>query len=306
MPRFSSSQVHKLIVAGAAVVMLTAVLGLGGVLADEIVATVNGEEITEAELIAELEQRYGYPVRESLIEKLIVEQGAANKNLTCTEDEIDEAFEKAQEQINERARQTRESFEMWLVRQHLTRAALRDRLRMQILLEKMVKPEVVVTEEDVNKWYEQNAAQLEQSEAMKVSFIVFKTQEEAESAKGQIAADEITWEEAAKQYNLDPYGRENGGLLGYVPRGEKKFQQVAFELHEDGDISEPFQDEMGWHLIRREEYRPSGIPRFEEVEDDIRQMLTASRLATAAQTRLQSLTDLADIKRFGEFTQPGQ
>lgn len=304
MPRFNSNQRHRLVLI-VAVAMLVWLVGAWSAPADEVVATVNGEQITEGDLIAELEERYGYQVREHLIVRLMVEQAAQKKNVTCSEEEIDEAFQKIEQRINDQARNP-EAFPDWLRQQNLTAATLRSRLRMQILLEKMVKPEVVVTEEDVNKWYEQNAPQLNQPEAMKVSFIVVNTQEEAESIRQQILAGEITWEEAAKQYNLDPYGRENGGLLGYVPRGEQKLQQMAFELREDGEISQPFQDEMGWHLVRREAYRPGGIPPFEEVEDDLREMLTASRLTTAAQIRLQSLMDVADIKRFGEFTQPGQ
>ena len=74
-------------------------------------------------------------------------------------------------------------------------------------------------------------------------------------------------------------------------------QQAAFALLKDRDIGEPFQDEMGWHLLRRESFQAGGTPPFEEVQDNIRRQMTTARVAAAAQKRLASLMDIASIQR---------
>lgn len=54
----------------------------------------------------------------------------------------------------------------------------------------------------------------------------------------------------AKKYSQDPGSAENGGLIMNVKRGQmvKEFDAVAFGL-EEGQISDPFETEYGYHII---------------------------------------------------------
>ncbi|MDR3327679.1 MAG: peptidylprolyl isomerase [Prevotellaceae bacterium] len=60
----------------------------------------------------------------------------------------------------------------------------------------------------------------------------------------------------AKRYSEDPSSAQNGGLYAGVKRGKmvKEFDAVAFSLQE-GQISEPFETEFGFHIIFLEKKR---------------------------------------------------
>jgi peptidyl-prolyl cis-trans isomerase SurA len=65
-----------------------------------------------------------------------------------------------------------------------------------------------------------------------------------------------SWDELCKEYSEDANSKNAGGRLrpfgvGALP-SVPLFEQVAFSLKNPGDISDPFQTSVGWHIIRLE------------------------------------------------------
>ena len=60
----------------------------------------------------------------------------------------------------------------------------------------------------------------------------------------------LSFEEAAKLYSADPGSKDQGGNLGYVPRGTfvKEFDRVVFTI-EKNVLTEPIKTKYGHHLI---------------------------------------------------------
>ena len=60
----------------------------------------------------------------------------------------------------------------------------------------------------------------------------------------------LSFEEAAKKYSADPGSKDQGGNLGYVPRGTfvKEFDRVVFTV-EKNILTEPIKTQYGYHLI---------------------------------------------------------
>jgi peptidyl-prolyl cis-trans isomerase SurA len=58
---------------------------------------------------------------------------------------------------------------------------------------------------------------------------------------------------AASQYSDDRATAQRGGYLGVfgINKYELAFEEASFSLENDGDISEPFQSSLGWHLVKR-------------------------------------------------------
>ncbi len=69
--------------------------------------------------------------------------------------------------------------------------------------------------------------------------------------RDRVLTNESTFAEEAQLYSQDPGSAKNGGLYERVPRGKmvKEFDAVAFNL-EEGEISEPFETEFGYHIIK--------------------------------------------------------
>ncbi len=57
----------------------------------------------------------------------------------------------------------------------------------------------------------------------------------------------------AKEYSEDATSSRSEGYLGYfgINKYEKAFEDAAFGLTEDGQITEPIETSVGWHIIKR-------------------------------------------------------
>lgn len=67
----------------------------------------------------------------------------------------------------------------------------------------------------------------------------------------------------AKRFSQDPGSARNGGSLGWFSHGQMvaEFDSVSFAL-KDGELSEPFATDFGWHIILRHSHR--GVPALNE------------------------------------------
>jgi len=80
--------------------------------------------------------------------------------------------------------------------------------------------------------------------------ILVDTKDLADTIYGELQGG-ANFEETAKQQSNDTATAENGGDLGWFTRGQmvKPFEDVAFSL-QPGQISQPFQTQYGWHIIK--------------------------------------------------------
>ena len=291
---------------------LIALLACSVALAEEKpAAKVNGAVITEPQLVQELMSRHGYAVLETMIEALAIRQQAAERGISVTAEEVEARYQEERRKIVSSVREPRLSasqiFAMWLAQRNLNRETFRQQVELKLLLEKMVEDEVEVTGQEVAQFYESNQKQLEQPEMVQVSHITVTTKEEAEKIRQQIMDGEITFEKAAQEHSIDPYGRENGGLLPPMGRGElsnKAWEPVrtqAFKLKADGEISHVFQTHEGWDILRREAYQKGGTPPFEEIQEELTNHLYQGRLEQAVEKRRMAILEMAKIERVIEF-----
>ncbi len=83
-----------------------------------------------------------------------------------------------------------------------------------------------------------------------------KTLEMINGIRNEIITGTLSFEDAAFQYSQDPGSAEEGGDLGFVPKGTfvPEFEKAAFAL-KPGEISEPVETQFGYHLIQNIEIR---------------------------------------------------
>ena len=74
--------------------------------------------------------------------------------------------------------------------------------------------------------------------------------DKANDIRNKILNGEISFDDAAKTYSADPGSKDQGGNLGYVPRGTfvQEFDKVVFTV-EKNIITEPVKTQYGHHII---------------------------------------------------------
>ncbi len=272
------TSLHRVALAGLSAVALTlATLGLcsPAQAQDKVVAKVNGRVIAESDLrLAEseigndlgtipAEQRRRVLV-EYLIESHLFAEAAEREKLGQGT-----GFEERQK--------------------YWQRRALRD-----AYFDKSVKGSV--SEADAKKLYEVQLAGAKPQEEVRARHILVDSEVKAKEIFEKIAHGE-DFQKAAKEHSKDPGSKEDGGDLGYFTRGRMvpQFEDAAFKLKK-GEVSQPFESQFGWHIIKVEDRRDRGAPPFDAIKDRI----IASLIHKKAQEMGQMLRENAKL----EFVDP--
>jgi peptidyl-prolyl cis-trans isomerase C len=117
---------------------------------------------------------------------------------------------------------------------------------------KNIMADVDITEEEIQKYYENNSEMFKSEETASAKHILVDTLDQMEEIKTEIT-NGMSFEEAAQKYSKCPSSAQ-GGSLGSFTRGRMvpEFEKAAFEL-EVGQISEPVKTQFGYHLIKLDE-----------------------------------------------------
>lgn len=111
--------------------------------------------------------------------------------------------------------------------------------------------------------------------------------------------------EMAAKYSEDNSTAKRGGELPWFGTGKmvEAFENTAFALEKDGDISQPFETSYGFHIVKRLEYRP--IPTYKELKSEIKNKV--SKDARAEMTKKSFLNKLEkeyDLQVDGKCMKP--
>ncbi len=117
-----------------------------------VVATVNGQFISRPELIKELETQYGQGTLETIVTEALILQEAAKLGVSISDEEINQEIQKLEEEMASQGQDLSQILSL----QGVTREELKKQIRLQKIVEEVVKRDVEVTAEDVEKYYEEN------------------------------------------------------------------------------------------------------------------------------------------------------
>ncbi|OYU81942.1 MAG: peptidylprolyl isomerase [Flavobacterium sp. BFFFF1] len=79
-----------------------------------------------------------------------------------------------------------------------------------------------------------------------------------------------SFETLAQQFSEDKSSAAKGGVLGRFSSGElssEKFEDVAFSLTKEKPLSEPFESEFGWHIVKLMDKFP--VKTYEQMETEL-------------------------------------
>lgn len=261
----------------------------------EVVAKVNDVEITKDELYEFLVAQYGSEALNSLISEKIVDLEVEKQNIKVTDEDIQAKIDNLKASYGGEA-----AFNSALDYYGYTMDALTEDIKMNIKIEKLITPNITISDEEMQNYFEQNKDLLDQQEEVWASHILVETEEEAKEVKEKLSSGG-DFSELAKEYSLDESNKDYGGDLGFFGRGEmvSEFEDVAFSLAA-GEISDPVQTKFGYHIIKVEEKREAKEANYEELKQDIREILLNSKLPEAYNTWYQEKLNEYNIDSYLE------
>lgn len=221
---------------------------------DQVVATSTLGDLTQQDFYKEIKNLAG----KQLLEQIMIEKILSDK-YKVSEKEITAEFDKLKEQYGEQ-------FDLVLAQSGLSEDALKQNIRFNLLQEKATK-DVEVTDEEIQKYYDQASTEL------KARHILVKDEETAKKAIERIKAGE-DFAAVAKDMSTDG-SASSGGDLGWFSVGKmvKEFNDAAYAL-ELNTISEPVKTQFGYHVIEVTDKRKvENYGTLEEKKDEIRDII---------------------------------
>ena len=257
---------------------------------EEVLATVNGKKITQADLANRLETFRNtdaetldtinkQEILDQLITDILLEEFIDRQGLVVASEEIEREVNQVRSNITGNQKDSGQSLEKVLASIGSNMSEFQRSIKHSLALEKYFDNKL--DDKTLEKYFDGNKS-LFNGESVKVSHILIdtrnmKTQEELSHALEQIKSikKEIdqgaAFDEMAKKYSNCP-SAQNGGDLGFIQRKgnlARSFSDAAFSLR-IGQVSEPVQTEYGYHLIKVTEKKEGANVKFVDVKQKVR------------------------------------
>ncbi len=290
--------------------LMTASCGSESKASGDIVARVNGKEITMAELEKQFQMRTSAdqaPSQEEMqnlklqllnqiINDHILLEMASQTGLTATDAEVDV-------KLNELKTQgTEEQFQQMLKQQKMSLDDLKAEYRKQITLDKLVNKEITskisVSESEIKAFYEKNRDSFNLPEGFRIAHILVdpvptpevnnthkddaKTPEEAAQKAARLLKDIQTGQDfatVARGYSEDPSTAPLGGDMNFQPieniTNIDPSLAAAVKKLKVGETSPVIQSRFGFHIIKLLEKDPGGQKDLSDprVQAQVRQVI---------------------------------
>jgi peptidyl-prolyl cis-trans isomerase SurA len=277
---------------------------LGAKIVERIIARVNNEIITQrkydeeqdnlrrqlteqysgAELQAQFKEQSKNLLRD-LIDQSLMVQKAKDLDINVETDVI-----KQLDDIRKKNNLgTLEDLETEIGKQGLNYEDYKDQIRRNLLMREVIGREVgsriQLSRDDARKYYEAHKKEFQSPGLVRLGQILVSTEkrkpEEAEKRANDAFAELKAGQrfaEIAKKYSDGP-SAEQGGDVGFMKEGSLAPDVAAMVAKLDlNEFSNPMQTKYGYIILKILERYSSGIPKFEEVEQRVNEVLYDQRM----------------------------
>ena len=243
---------------------------------DTVVATINGQTVTEGDLTlaeSDLDQQFA---------QLPPEQRRAAALSAIIEIRLLSAKARADGLDKDAEFQRRLAF-------------LQDRALHSALVDASVAG--TISDAEIQARYDAEIASTPPVNEVRARHILVKTEEEANAIIAELDAGG-DFEAIAKEKSSDPGSGAQGGDLGYFGPGQMvpEFEQAAQALDVGAYTKAPVKSQFGFHIIKVEDKRARQAPPFEEAKNQIRSVVLRDKYFAL----VKSLRDSAKV----DITEP--
>lgn len=289
------------------------------ILLDKVVAIVNKEVITWSDLYRGMEFDAVEEIKamkpedkrkffkenemvylENLIDTRLQLQEASKLNIGVGKDDV----EKAIKSIKEKYALNEETFAETVRKEGFSIEEYKKKLGEQITVSRVVEQEVrgkvLVTEKEINAYLAEHQDEARNNEGFVVSYLFLKKsadgkqpEEKARDIYAKIKAGG-SFAELARQYSDDRSAR-SGGDLGFIRKSDmsKDLLNVLTGMKE-GDVSEPFRNETGVHILKLNEIKSFKTP--QELREMVRQKLLNEKFSREFRNWVKGLRERAYVE----------
>lgn len=139
--------------------------------------------------------------------------------------------------------------------------------------------EIKVPDEEVRAYYDEHQKEFIAPDSVRCSHILLPAKQQAIDIIGEIKDGGKTFEQAAKDYSVDPSNRDKGGDLGYFQKGQMvaEFEVAAFGLDIGEMTEEPVKTQFGYHIIKCTDRKIHEMIPFEAAKDSLHRFLLGQK-----------------------------
>jgi peptidyl-prolyl cis-trans isomerase SurA len=304
----------------------------GAKIVERIIARVNAEIITQrayeqeqeklrqqlaqqysgAELEAQFKEQSKNLLRD-LIDQSLMVQKAKDLDINIETDVV-----KQLDDIRKRNNlATLEELETDVEKQGLNYEDFKDQIRRNLLMREVIGREVgsriQLSREDARKYYEAHKKEFESPGMVRLGQILVSTEkrkpEEAEKRANDAFAELKAGQrfaDIAKKYSDGP-SAEQGGDVGFMKEGSLAPDVAAVVAKLDlNEFSNPMQTKYGYIILKILERYSSGIPKFEEVEQRVNEVLYDQRMQPDLRDYLKQLRKESYIYKAPGYVDSGE
>ena len=243
--------------------------------ATEVIATVNGVEITQKDLQSYMQQ--------------MPQQALQAGNLTK---------EKLQQQLIQRELLTQYAIKQGVEKDSKYKELL-ERLKRDLALEIWMGQQmdsIKITEDEMKKYYNENKERFAQvaSDQIRARHILVKNQDEAKEIIAKLQESKNLKKdfiESAKKHSVGP-SAANGGDLGFFGKGRMvpEFEKTVFDMKVGEMTSNPVETEFGYHVIYVEDKKDQFEVLKPMIERNLKMPIFGKKLNDVTEEQKQKAT----------------
>jgi foldase protein PrsA len=277
----------------------------------DVVASVNGKALTEAEFGRRCarfvggapDTAVGILALREWIQQTLAEEEATKKGLLPSPQDVERRIRALRKQWEFRG----EDFDDWLAKRGRTLDTLREETRSQLIAESLLTEGVSVSDVEVATYYSGNKQALGLPERLRVSRITVDDRNVAREIETALKRGD-SFADLARKHSMDPLKGAGGAFPQPIeadPRAEGSLEKPVLEKAlklEPGKTAGPIKVEDYWVFVRVEEKLPAKSPDLADVRDLLTANLKVQKggpeRLNAAQARMTQLQRAAKVEIF--------
>jgi foldase protein PrsA len=236
---------------------------------NEVLATINGTEITKNDFFHRMEVADGANVMHLMANEILQHQFAQQEGVLPKDAEVEAKYKQTSSQPN---------FAQTLFKTRQNDADVKRDILTKLTQNAILTKGVTVTDAEIQQFYNYNAdhrnpnARYYLPETIRIGVVVTPTKAEADKAYAALKGGQ-PFDTVVKLYSKDP-SAQNGGILPPLRRGQTNLRQMpgleeAVFSTKPGDVLPPRQvGQNQWWVVRCIEKQQESVVPFDKVRDE--------------------------------------